>query len=85
MELSLLVVAFLHGSVLPQVVKRFQLSGHVLPPSDHLLDFLRVLLRFVFSERSSETVPEVVAAFWILTPEVEELRRRTEGKDEEFV
>lgn len=77
---SVLVVAFLHGSVLPQVVERLQLSGHEFPPSDHLLDPLRVLHIFVFSERCSQAVPEVVAAFGILSSEVEELWSHTGGR-----
>lgn len=72
-KLLLLVVAFLHRSVFPQVVKRLQLSGHVLPSSDHLLDLLRVLHTLVFGERCSQTVPEVVGTFRILSSEVEEL------------
>lgn len=76
-KLLFLVVAFLHGSVFPQVVERLQLSGHKLPPSDHLLDLLRVLHTFVFSERRSQTVPEVVGTFRILSAEVEELWSRT--------
>lgn len=71
----LLVVAFLHGSVFPQVVKRLQLSGHKLPSSDHRLDLLRVLNRLVFCERRPQTVPEVVGTFGILPSEVEELWR----------
>lgn len=72
-SLLFLVVAFLHGSVFPQVVERLQLSGHVFSPSNHLLDLLRVLHIFVFRERSSEAVPEVVATFRILPSEVEKI------------
>ena len=79
-EFLVLVVAFLHGSVLPQVVERLQLSGHIFPPSDHLLDLLRVLHTFVFRERCSQAVPEVVATFGILSSEIEELRSHTGGR-----
>lgn len=78
----LLVVAFLHGSVFPQVVERLQLSGHILPPTDHLPDLLRVLHIFVFRERRSQAVPEVVATFRILPSEVEELWSRREENEE---
>lgn len=70
---SLLIVAFFHGSVFPQVVKCLQLSSHKLPSSDQSLDLLLVLHRFVFWKCRAQTVSEVVAAFGVLSSEVEEL------------
>lgn len=81
MILSLLVVAFLHGSVFSQVVQRLQLSGHILSSSDHLLDLLWILNLLVFVKRCSQSIPEVVASFGILTAEIQELKKGVEQHD----
>lgn len=69
-----LVVALLHRSVLPQVVKRLQLPGHVLATSNQGLYLLGVLHRLVPGKRRSQTVAEVVTTFGVLPAEVEELQ-----------
>lgn len=65
-------VPLFHGSVLPQVVKCFQLHDDKLPSGYHLFDYLWVFHIFVIQKCRLQSIPKVAIAFGILPSKVEE-------------
>ena len=69
------VIAFLHGSVLPQEIERRQLLDDNVSSFNQLLDLLRVCHVLVLHEGYLQLFPEVRCPLGIFPSEIQQLHR----------